>query len=179
VNEKSPLRKQLGWFLFAGLLTAIALWIGFKLFARLGLVFALLFCLPVLAWAVARVAVEGTHESLKWMSDRSLEKWEGIYYAFNDVQIRVYEDDGQLLFAAADVLKSTGIPMIPDSLLATSGRQIPGTRLTGLSMPALEKLLLDRNEHEARRFLLWARREVVAPWKKKNGVRDDFPENRP
>jgi hypothetical protein len=167
VNEKSALRKHFGWFLLAAAITAIGMWIGFRFFGGSGMALALLFCAPFLAWGVARMAVEGTDLGFRWMSNRAVEEWEGIYYAFNEVQIRIYEDEGQLLFVAADVLKATGIPVIPDSLLATVGREIPGTHLTGLSMPALEKLLLDRNDHEARRFLLWARREVLAPWERR------------
>jgi hypothetical protein len=135
----------------------------------LGIV-ALLFALPILAWIASRLLVHGGSEALSWMSREPLGKWEGTYYAFNDVQIRIFEDDGRLWFVVGDVMYAIGMKKLPDSFRAVHPRDVrvvPGTRLKSLDPAGLERLLGKRNEHEAIRFLTWMRREVVKPWERK------------
>ena len=77
------------------------------------------------------------------LSQQPLAKWQGSYYSFNDVQVRVFEDEDELWFAAKDVLAAVGMRGIPDSFLAIypdGSRMIPGTRLTALNAKALATL---------------------------------------
>jgi hypothetical protein len=151
-----------------GVVALLAIPVGLA-WAGLWLV-GLLFALPMVAWLVSRLLVQRGGEALGWISSLPLRKWQGSYYAFNEVQVRVYEDEDDLWFVAADVLTAVGMRGVPDSFLAVypdGSRVIPGTRLTGLNAAAVEQMLGKRNEHEAIRFLLWMRREVVKPWERK------------
>ena len=151
-------------------LSAAMTWVGWKLGGKSWGLTAFLFSTPIIGLALCRPLVEGIHEGFTWLSQRPLAKWQGSYYAFNDVQVRVFEDEDELWFAAKDVLAAVGMRSIPDSFLAIypeGSRVIPGTRLTALNARALEQMLGKRNEHEAIRFLQWMRREVVKPWERK------------
>ncbi len=137
----------------------------------LGLI-GVLFAAPIFGYVASRLLLNVGGGALTWMSRMPMRKWQGVYYAFNDVQVRVYEDDDQLWFVATDVLKSLDMRGIPDSFLAIypdGCKVVPGTRLSALNPAALEAMLGKRNEREAVRFLLWMRREVVKPWEKKRG----------
>jgi hypothetical protein len=139
--------------------------------AYMGLgIIGVLFALPILAWIGARLLVHGGASAFSWLSMAQYKKWEGAYYAFNDVQVRVYEEDGQLWFVLPDVLRSIGMKEVPAAFRAVHPgdvRDIPGHRLKGLNPQGLERLLAKAREHEAGRFLLWMQREVVKPWEKK------------
>ena len=132
---------------------------------------ALVFTSPAFAVAIARPLVELSHEGLGWLAAQPLEKWEGRYYEFNSVHVRIYEDRGKLWFAAQDVIKAAEIAANADSLLAV----YPGgckvlQGLSCLSMQALEEFLLAHPGPESGRCLHWARREVLAPWEKKRAA---------
>lgn len=151
-----------------GVVALLAIPVGLA-WAGLWLV-GLLCALPMLGWLLARVLVHQGGNAFSWISSLPLRKWQGAYYSFNDVQVRVYEDEDDLWFVASDVLAAVGMRGVPDSFLAVypdGSRVIPGTRLTGLNAGALEQMLGKRNEHEAIRFLQWMRREVVKPWERK------------
>jgi hypothetical protein len=145
--------------------SAFMTWVGWKLGGRAWALTAFVFSTPVIGVAIARPLVELTHEGFTWLAAQPLREWEGNYYAFGGVQIRVYDEDGALWFVTADVTKATGLPSLPRELAA--GRVISGTRLKALSIGELEKLLLGHGGPEATRFLLWAQREVVTPWERK------------
>jgi hypothetical protein len=145
-------------------------WAGFSLGGKAWGLVGFVVAVPIIGFAIARPLIEFVHEGTVWLSQQPMKKWEGNFYAFNDVQVRIFEYKDELWFAAADVLKSTGIAAVPDSLLAIypeGCRVIPGTRLTCLNMKAVEKFLASHREPEAQRFVLWARREVIAPWTRK------------
>lgn len=138
-------------------------WIG------LGVI-GLLAALPMLAWIASRLLVSHGGAAFGWIASLPMARWQGAYYSFNDVQVRVFEDEDELWFVAADVLKALGMRGVPDSFLAIypdGSRVVPGTRLAALNPAALEKMLGKRNEHEAIRFILWMKREVVMPWERK------------
>jgi hypothetical protein len=156
--------------LLSGGACAVWTWLAYSLGGRVWGLVAFVTSVPVIGFAISRPFIELLHESTVWLSHQPMKKWEGNYYAFNDVQVRVYEYQDGLWFAASDVLKSTGIAGVPDSLLARypeGCRVIPGTRQTCLNVDAVEKFLASHRQPEAQRFVLWARREVVAPWKRK------------
>ncbi|MGZ5036495.1 MAG: hypothetical protein ACXWGT_06905 [Usitatibacter sp.] len=145
--------------------SALMTWIGWKLGGRAWALIALVFSAPVIGVAIARPLVEFTHDVMSWIAGRPLSEWQGSYYEFGGVQVRVFEDDEGLCFVTADVARATGIPALPDEL--SEGRTVPGTRLKALSLEQIEAWLHAHRDHEARRFALWARREVFAPWERK------------
>lgn len=133
-------------------------------------VIGLLFALPILAWIAARFLVHGGAGAFSWLSNWHFRKWEGSYYSFNDVQVRVFEDDGQLWFVLPDVMSAIDMKRVPETFLATHPgdvREVPGKSLKALNPQGLDHLLGRRPEHEAARFLNWMHREVVKPWEKK------------
>ncbi|MDQ3027720.1 MAG: hypothetical protein M3R58_14615 [Pseudomonadota bacterium] len=149
---------------------AAMVWIGWKLGGKTWALIALIAAAPVLGIAIARPLVEFVHEVFGWLSAQPLKRWEGSYYEFNAVQVRVYEDEGQPWFAAADVMKAAGIPRIPDAVLPVRRNEcriIAGTKLVGFTFAGLEKFVAAHPGPEAGRFLLWAQREVVGPWEKR------------
>ena len=145
------------------LLPAFLAWRG------LGMI-GFLLTLPLLAWLASRLIVHGSGGAVGWINRQATRKWHGNYYAFNDIQIRIHEDDGRLWFVAKDVLLALDMKDVADSFLARfpdEARVVAGTGLTALDSDGLEKLLGKRQDHEAVRFLQWMRREVMMPWEKK------------
>jgi hypothetical protein len=150
---------------------ALATWIGWKLGGKPWMLLGLVFSSPAFGVAIAKPLVELSHEGLGWLAAQPLKEWEGRYYEFAGVHVRIYEDRGELWFAAKDVITAIAIPANADSLLAVypSGcKALDG--LTCLAMPTLEKLLSAHPGPESGRFLLWARREVLGPWEKKRSA---------
>jgi len=118
---------------------------------------------------ITRPLIEVMHEGFTWVSNQPLEKWQGNYYEFGSTQIRIF-DDGELWFAARDINTVTGANANADSLFAV----YPGgckvlDGLTCLNAASVEKFLASHSGTESGRFLLWMRREVIAPWKRKTG----------
>jgi hypothetical protein len=150
---------------------AVLTWIAWKIGGRPWALIAVLIAAPTFAWAISRPLIEVMHEGFTWVANQPLERWEGNYYEFASTQVRIFEHRGELWFVAADVIKATGIAANADSLLAVySSGCLTLENLTCLTMPTLEKLILANPGAESGRFLLWARREVIAPWEKKIGV---------
>ena len=152
-------------FLVAAAVSALMTWIGWKLGQRAWALTAFVFSCPVIAIAIAKPLVELFHEGMGWLWAQPLEKWQGNYYEFGGVHVRVFEDRGALWFAAKDVVKATGIEANADAF--DEGRVLSGSNLRCLSIAQVETLLTTHRCHEAGRFLLWAQREVVAPWERK------------
>ena len=164
------------WFNVGGKMLFVivaAIFIGLALLAWKGLgIVGFLLTLPVLAWFASRAIVHGSTGAVGWINRKATSEWEGHYYAFNDVQIRIYESDGRLWFVARDVLQSLEMNDVADSFLARFGdnaRLLEREKLTALDADGLQKLLGRRQDHEAVRFLLWMRRDVLMPWEKKKG----------
>lgn len=137
--------------------------------AGLGVI-GLLAALPILAWIASRLIVHGGGQAFTWLSRKPYEKWEGNYYAFNDTQVRIFEDEegGELWFVVADVVKAVGMKRVPDAYLAThpaGTKSLEGHQV--MNPAALEALLGRRNERESIRFIQWMRREVVKPWERR------------
>jgi hypothetical protein len=141
--------------------------VGWKLGGREWALTAFVFSSPAIGVAIARPLVEVVHELMGWISGQPLKRWEGRYYEFGGVQVRIFEHDGALWFVTTDVAKAAGIPDLPEEL--ARGRTIPGTRLKTMAVSELESVLLTHRGPETMRFLLWARREVLAPWERKRG----------
>jgi hypothetical protein len=145
--------------------SAFVTWVGWKLGEKPWALIAFVFSTPVIGVAIARPLVELFHEGAGWLWAQPLEKWQGNYYEFGGVHVRVYEDEGALWFAARDVVQATGIRANADTF--HEGRIIPEANLRCLSIEEVEALLGAHRGHESGRFVLWAQREVVAPWERK------------
>jgi len=144
-------------------------WFGWKVGGKGWALIGLVFSCPLVGVAVARPLVELTHQGFGWLADQSWEQWQGRYYAYNNVQVRVYEHRGDLWFAARDVMKAIRVDRLPDELLARSQdcAPIPGTRMMAFNLKGLEKFAGGHGGAAAGGIVLWAQREVVGPWEKK------------
>jgi hypothetical protein len=155
------------------LVSALFIWIGQQFHPRAGGWIGFVLSVPLYGTALAKPLVELFCEGITWLSRQPMRHWEGRYYEFNGIQIRVYEDDDKLWFVAKDVLRATNVPAIPESFAATHSqgfRVLADTTLTCLDLDTVEKLLARSREHEPQRFILWARREVETPWERKRAM---------
>jgi hypothetical protein len=132
---------------------------------------ALLLALPLIAFGASRLIVELIHGGFTWASDQQLEQWEGKYYEFATVQVRIYEYEDELWLSVADIAQSTGLRINADSQLSIypSGCQVlPGTgNRVCMTAPTVEKFIAKHPGQETGRFLLWLQREVMMPWERK------------
>ena len=145
--------------------SALMTWAGHKLGQgdRGWTLLAFVFSTPLIGVAIARPVVELVHEGMSWLWHQPMEKWQGRYYAFNGVHIRVLEDEDRPWFCVEDILKACEVRAIASVLPDT--RRIEG--LHSMDMETLERFHETHRNKELGRFLLWARREVVAPWERK------------
>ena len=149
--------------LFGVALVALFTWVGWLLGRRQWALLALVFSSPAIGVAIARPLVELAHEGMTWLWRHPHEAWQGRYYEFNSRQIRVLEDGGRLWFCVADVVKACDMAVVPDTLPRV--RVVEG--LSCLAMEQIEALHGSHGGEELGRFLLWARRYVIAPWERK------------
>ena len=145
--------------------SAAMTWVGYKLGGFPWGIIGFLFSTPIIGVAIAKPLVEMIHDGFGWLSGQPLKKWEGNYYEFGGVQVRVVEHDDALWFAAADVIKATEIKAHARTL--EESRLIPGLSFPFLDIDGVESVLGRHRSHESGRFILWARREVLAPWERK------------
>ena len=124
---------------------------------------AFVFSVPLIGVAIARPLVELSHEGLTWLARQPMEAWQGRYYAFNDVHVRVLDDGERLWFCAIDLVKACHLkalaPVLPGVV------EVEG--LPCLDVAGVEALQGSNSNVELGKFLLWARREVIAPWERK------------
>lgn len=124
---------------------------------------AFVFTAPAIGVAIAKPLVEFVHEGFGWLSAHPMQKYQGRYYAFNNVQVRVIEGDDRLWFGAADVLKASGIRAAPALLSGVA--ELDGVLC--LDMAGLQKLHEGFRQPELGRLTVWAQREVITPWERK------------
>lgn len=159
-----------GQFLLVRLLvvTAAALalaWLGKQFAGTTGLAIGMVIAAPIAGMTLAKPLVELSAEGLEWLARSPHMKWNGHFYEFDGVQVRVDDEGDKLLIAAADACKACGIDLTPE-VKARIGR-LSGGAVAGLpavTWQSIDLLLGPDAGREAGRFKLWLRREVVAPW---------------
>ena len=150
--------------------SAGTLWLVFRYMG----VIAFLLAIPIAGVLLAKPIVLASENWLDWAKRQPFEQWQGNYYEFAGIQIRIYEVDKKLWFADADVLNVLGQKptlMLGSTYDVHEYDLIPDTRLHGFSEEGIEKLLRASDHHEARRMLLWVQREVVKQHRRKLEVR--------
>jgi hypothetical protein len=157
------------WQLFAirlaisGSAYALIGWIAWGVNPAIGML-ALAFFSPIIGIAIARPLVELSHEGMSWLWRLPMEEWHGYHYQFNGVQVRVYEHEGETWLAASDMIKASGMPPIPDGVLAEQPGEcgpIGETGVIGFTPAGVEKFFAEHPGHDAGKLLLWMRREVL------------------
>jgi hypothetical protein len=131
--------------------------------------------LSVPLWGVllAKPILEGTAMWFDHARKEPYAKWNGNYYAFDDTQIRVYEDDGALWFDARDTLKIVGRAL--DAQLKVAYPP-PGLKCAddGRTWVFSETAVLEVVGHtrhaRAGPLGLWLARQVIAPFHKRRAM---------
>ena len=136
-----------------------------------GLLLALsMLAVPLAGWLLSRLLVRGGFRVAEVAGQHAMERWNGRHFAFDDFQVRVMEEDDRCWFVAADVARALRWRGLPQRFAATYAgrlRRVGPDGLEALDIDGLEVLLARRREHDARRFLLWARREVCEPHRRR------------
>ncbi|HEX4859303.1 MAG TPA: hypothetical protein VFV17_09800 [Usitatibacteraceae bacterium] len=126
--------------------------------------FALLIFFPC-SFMLAKPIMGIAAEFGDWFGRSHLTPWQGIYYNFANVQLRMFEVGPELWVVDTDLLKVIGEKpslMLESLYDAHEYDTIPGTRLRGFSPEGAQKLLMASEHFESKRALLWLQREV---WK--------------
>ena len=137
----------------------------------IGAAFGFILVMPLAAPLVAKPLIELFGEGFTWLRQQPLKEWQGAFYAFDDVQVRVYEVDGELWFAVRDILRAIDVKALPPAFVATHRDDLKRiSRLDAITASRLPALLEPLRQPKAGRFLVWAQREVVAPWERRHGA---------
>jgi hypothetical protein len=123
--------------------------------------------IPIWGILLAKPILEGVAGYYSWAKKQPYVPWQGRYYEFGNIHIRVFEDDfGHLWFCDKDVLQVLGQTVSKTYQFAygeSDYRVIPGERLQGFSENAVI-LVVSRIRHpSAGKFKFWLEREVLAP----------------
>jgi prophage antirepressor-like protein len=101
----------------------------------------------------------------------ALQEWQGGYYAFDGRQVRVVDVGRTPWVVDVDAFVSLGIErvartreLLKRTFDVIEYAPIPGTQVWGFSEAGLRKYLANRQDVRARKFRLWAEREVYFPW---------------
>lgn len=124
---------------------------------------AFVFSTPLIGVAIASPLVHLVHEGFGWLSEQPMRRWQGRYYSFNTLQIRVLDEEERLWFCVEDMLKACEIRAIASALPDT--REVEG--LHCMDIDTIERFHETHRNPQLDRFLLWAKRDVVAPWERK------------
>jgi hypothetical protein len=135
----------------------------------LGLVVAVI-TVPLWGVALARPILEFSGHFYDWLNRSPLAEWQGRYYSFNGVHLRVFPVEQALWIVDRDIFKVLGEKptlLLPDQFGATEYGAIEGTPFHGFSEAGLERLLTQHPHSESARLLVWLRREVYFPHRRK------------
>lgn len=132
-------------------------------------VWGVLLVLPVFAWFAGRFLVHGGFASASWLRRRQLEPWNGRYYAFATVQLRAAEIEGRLVFVEEDLLTIIEQPQSTAVTLFGSTERVtlPDSGRKALTQEGCERLLLKCPHRDAKKLLLFLRREAFGPFAKR------------
>jgi hypothetical protein len=142
--------------LFCGAVSWIA-------FAKLGVVGGV--C-TVALWGLmlAKPIMELTATWFNWAKREPYAKWQGNYYEFANIQIRVFVQPDGLWFCDRDVLKvieETHAVAFAQIYAETEYARLDNEHLHAFSETGVERLLRASSHYNAAPMLLWLTREVI------------------
>jgi hypothetical protein len=132
---------------------------------------------PVFAWAVAHMIVNSAGTVWFWKRKAEWQEWEGINYAYGPQHLRALEFEGALWFYEKDLLVACGQKNdgLARMLPVSERRLLEGTKLHVLSEAGCEHLLMKIHGAEAKKLLMYLRREAYFPFKRARGQQVDVP----
>jgi hypothetical protein len=123
---------------------------------------------------MAKPIVELGANWFNWARRQPYEKWQGNYYEYANVQIRIFEHGSgstqRLWFVASDVLKVLGErPTRKLALIYNNDeyRVLPDENLPAFSEEGVKKCLTVSRHPQSVAMLLWIEREVIKPHRRK------------
>lgn len=138
-------------------------------YAKMGAI-PFLLATPIAGVLLAKPIIEAGGNWLHWTSKQPYEEWQGRYYAFANVQIRMIEVGKELWAVDADLLRVIGEKptLMLGSIYGTEDYdQLPESKLYAFSPTGAEKVLMKSDHYEAKRMLLWLKREVYKAHQRK------------
>ena len=173
-----PPRDDINWWpLYILLLAvcAVVAWAGFS--AGGNAVAAVMLVVPVFAWVMSRLIIgffgqlHASSHAARW------EEFQGRHYAYGPHTLRTLEFEDALWFYEADILAAANI--VSDTLTKlfplSERKPLDGTKLFVLNEVGIEHLLMKHPDPEAKRLLMYLRREAYYPWKRAHGQKVDAP----
>jgi hypothetical protein len=175
-KESGRPRDDVNWWPLYVALIALAVLGGWFLWSRKLLYLAVLF-VPIFAWAVSRIIVNSAGGLWSMKRKHDWQEWEGINFAYGPQHLRALEFQDELWFYEKDLLIACGqkhdslARMLPD----TERKLLEGTKLFVLNEAGCEHLLLKIQDAEAKKLLMYLRREAYFPYKRAQGRQVDIP----
>jgi hypothetical protein len=160
-------------------IAALIMW-QLKRFQGTNAMIVFVLMIPVIGVLMASPILESLASWFNWARKQPYEKWQGNYYEFANIQIRIIEDGGGLWFCDADVFQVLGIsPAMAASRIslfqAHERRYFSQHKLHAFSEDGVKRLLAKSQHRESRPMLLWIEREVLKPHRRKIELRDMPP----
>lgn len=162
------LRRALIWIALLGGGYAFFVWRAFHFG---GSPYKLLAWAPIIGVLLAPALIALVPGFDGWVRERVWKRWQGIYYAFDDHQIRVVEARGVLWFASEDVHAALSMKR-RDAVIGPMNiaeRRIDPDAGELLSNAGLARLLGASTERRSLRLLTWAD-QVRRVWQKKRDM---------
>jgi hypothetical protein len=123
---------------------------------------------------MAKPIIELGANWFNWARREPYEKWQGNYYEFANVQIRIIElgtgSTQRLWFVAADILKVLGERPTKKLELVYNNAEycvLPDENLAAFSEEGVKKYLTVSRQPQSVAMLLWIEREVIKPHRRK------------
>ena len=138
---------------------------------------AALFVLPIFAWFASRSLVHGGSDLWAWARHGHKKGWNGRYYEFATLHLRAQEVDGELVFVESDLLEVIEQPQSKTVELFGPGERIalPQSDEPALTQAGCERLLLKCPHPEAKKLLLFLRREAFFPHARRHARGHETP----
>jgi len=143
--------------------------------------FALVLTAPFWALWLLWPMYRGLRRWATWQAESAWTEWQGNYYEFDGVQIRVLNKGDSVWFVAADVfdvLDIQGHQRNPERVRQIAGRdglvRPPGSRLLAFSETGLRAWLDRRTDIGAHKFGRWVEHQVLEP-RRRRRERDSVP----
>jgi hypothetical protein len=169
-------RDDINWWPLYVAIIVFAAAGGWFLWSR-QLLFLAMLLVPVFAWAAARILVNSAGHAWFWKRKAEWEEWEGINYTYGPQHLRALEFEGALWFYEKDLLLACGQKNdnLARILPVSERRLLEGTKLHVLNEAGCEHLLLKIPDSEAKKLLMYLRREAYFPFKRARGEQVGIP----
>jgi hypothetical protein len=193
------------WPLYIVLLAVCGLvaWKGFS--AGGDAVAGVMLVVPVFGWVAARLIINGVEKLSDAKRAAEWAGLNGIHYAYGPHELRAIEFEDALWFYEQDILQAANIVPCPleadreslwdrlrrpgellwsspsrsDTMTrlfpASQRKPLENTKLFVLNEAGIEHLLMKHPDPEAKRFLMFLRREAFFPWKRAHGHKVEAP----